>query len=79
MLIDPNHPDAVVLNPGQWQNGDGKLKNGQSVMPVVIDPYIGRHMRPHQREGIRFMYDCVTGVQAEGHFGCILADEMGLG
>ena len=35
--------------------------------------------RPHQREGVKFMYDCVTGVQIENSFGCIMADEMGLG
>lgn len=25
------------------------------------------------------MYDCVTGVQIPGSYGCIMADEMGLG
>lgn len=25
------------------------------------------------------MYDCVTGVQIPGAYGCIMADEMGLG
>ena len=33
----------------------------------------------HQREGVAFMYDCVTGVKIEDSFGCIMADEMGLG
>jgi DNA repair and recombination RAD54-like protein len=36
-------------------------------------------LRPHQREGVAFMYDCVTGVRIENSFGCIMADEMGLG
>lgn len=30
-------------------------------------------------QGVKFMYDCVTGVQIPGSFGCIMADEMGLG
>ena len=38
-----------------------------------------RVLRPHQREGVKFMYDCVTGARVEGHHGCIMADEMGLG
>jgi hypothetical protein len=38
-----------------------------------------RVLRPHQREGVKFMYDCVTGVRIPGSFGCIMADEMGLG
>ena len=36
-------------------------------------------LRPHQREGVKFMYDCVTGIKIEGFYGCIMADEMGLG
>ena len=36
-------------------------------------------LRPHQREGVKFMYDCVTGIKIEGAYGCIMADEMGLG
>lgn len=45
----------------------------------VIDPYLGRHLRPHQREGVSFMYECVMGLKSPEHLGCILADEMGLG
>lgn len=28
-------------------------------------------------QGVKFMYDCVTGVQIPGTYGCIMADEMG--
>jgi len=27
-------------------------------------------------QGVKFMYDCVTGKQIEGSTGCIMADEM---
>ena len=27
-------------------------------------------------QGVKFMYDCVTGVQIEDCYGCIMADEM---
>lgn len=30
-------------------------------------------------QGVKFMYECVTGVRIEGAYGCIMADEMGLG
>ena len=46
---------------------------------VVVDPVVGNVLRPHQREGVKFMYDCVTGLCIENTFGCIMADEMGLG
>ncbi|XP_076069570.1 DNA repair and recombination protein RAD54-like okr isoform X2 [Oratosquilla oratoria] len=36
-------------------------------------------LRPHQREGVKFMYDCVIGKQIPDNYGCIMADEMGLG
>jgi DNA repair and recombination protein RAD54B len=45
----------------------------------VIDPYLGRQLRPHQREGVTFMYECVMGLRSPDHAGCLLADEMGLG
>lgn len=48
-------------------------------VPVVVDPAIGRKLRPHQVEGVHFMYKCVTGQVYPNAFGCIMADEMGLG
>ncbi|WIA32931.1 hypothetical protein OEZ86_006099 [Tetradesmus obliquus] len=46
---------------------------------VVVDAMLTRWLRPHQREGVQFMFECVTGLRlAEGR-GCILADDMGLG
>ena len=27
-------------------------------------------------QGVKFMYDCVTGVQIADNHGCIMADEM---
>lgn len=46
------------------------------VVDVVVDPYLGQHLRPHQREGIKFMYECVMGFREHGGCGAILADEM---
>lgn len=46
-------------------------------VPVVLDPYVCRELRPHQREGVRWMYECVMGLRQHGRFGCILADDMG--
>ena len=44
-----------------------------------MDPVLTAVLRPHQREGVKFMYECVTGVRIPSSCGCIMADEMGLG
>lgn len=48
-------------------------------VPVVIDPRLAKVLRPHQIEGVKFMYKCVTGMIEDKANGCIMADEMGLG
>lgn len=48
-------------------------------VPVVIDPKLAKILRPHQREGIRFLYRCTAGLVHPKAKGCIMADEMGLG
>ena len=48
-------------------------------VPVVIDPRLSKVLRPHQVEGVKFLYRCVTGLIDEKANGCIMADEMGLG
>lgn len=44
-----------------------------------IDAFIALKLRPHQIEGIKFMFNCITGKKDPNNFGCILADYMGLG
>ncbi|KAI4279016.1 MAG: hypothetical protein LQ337_000623 [Flavoplaca oasis] len=48
-------------------------------IPVVIDPRLAKVLRPHQVEGVKFLYRCTTGLIDENANGCIMADEMGLG
>ncbi|KAH3680777.1 hypothetical protein WICMUC_000128 [Wickerhamomyces mucosus] len=48
-------------------------------VPVVIDPKLSKILRPHQVEGVKFLYRCVSGLVDPRAKGCIMADEMGLG
>ncbi|KAJ1722517.1 DNA-dependent ATPase protein rad54 [Coemansia erecta] len=57
---------------------DGEKEEKRRVA-VVVDPALGRKLRPHQIDGVKFLYKCVTGGVYEKAFGCIMADEMGLG
>lgn len=40
---------------------------------------LAKFLRPHQREGVQFMYECVMSLKDFNGAGCILADDMGLG
>ncbi|KAL4892675.1 vacuolar protein 14 C-terminal Fig4p binding-domain-containing protein [Aspergillus ambiguus] len=48
-------------------------------VPVVIDPRLAKVLRPHQVEGVKFLYRCTTGMVDKNAHGCIMADGMGLG
>ncbi|RLN60208.1 hypothetical protein BBJ28_00003717 [Nothophytophthora sp. Chile5] len=62
-------PPPLVL----WQSeADPELK-------VVVPEIVGKFLRPHQREGVQFMFDCVCQIRGFDGQGCILADDMGLG
>lgn len=47
--------------------------------PVEVDPRLVAVLRPHQREGVSFIYECLLGIRNNAHYGALLADEMGLG
>ncbi|KAF2203468.1 hypothetical protein GQ43DRAFT_454413 [Delitschia confertaspora ATCC 74209] len=69
---DPNQPGALVMKRPKL------VPKGKQIVDVVVDPVLGKHLRDHQREGVKFLYECVMGMRSEGE-GAILADEMGLG
>lgn len=76
-LHDPTAPNAYVL-----MEAAGDESRGEATVSVVLDPFLAKRMRPHQREGVKFLYNCVQGRffrTGEGGQGAILADEMGLG
>ena len=59
----------------QWKES----QNGNVIIDVVVDPLLSRSLRPHQRDGVIFLYECVMGFKSPNMCGAILADEMGLG
>lgn len=70
---DPFAPRAIVMKPPK------AVPKGKQVVDVVVDPLLTQHLREHQREGVKFMYECVMGMRDFNGQGAILADEMGLG
>lgn len=55
----PDAVGAVILNKTQLDQAKGR----GGVTPVVVDPYIGRKLRPHQQQGVQFLYECVMGLR----------------
>ncbi|XP_014220729.1 DNA repair and recombination protein RAD54-like [Trichogramma pretiosum] len=80
-LHDPDEPNAlVVYSPPELSEHESlKIDEKNKLVHVVVDPILCNVLRPHQREGVKFMYECVTGKRIENAYGCIMADEMGLG
>ncbi|GMH34356.1 hypothetical protein BSKO_02190 [Bryopsis sp. KO-2023] len=52
---------------------------GEVGTPIEVDKRLTKFLRPHQREGVAFMFECVAGIKDYEGQGCILADDMGLG
>ena len=52
-------------------------ENGEPA--VEVPPLLCQWLRPHQREGVSFVFECVHGMKDYGGAGAILADDMGLG
>ncbi|KAH9943433.1 P-loop containing nucleoside triphosphate hydrolase protein [Epithele typhae] len=78
-LHNPDAPGAVVMKAPTKEHQTKFNKKNLSVVPVVVDPVLCRHLRPHQKEGVQFLYECVMGLRKHEGQGCILADEMGMG
>lgn len=72
---DPKIPGALVMK----RPSAITCPKGKQIVDVVLDPFLGQHVREHQREGIKFMYECVMGLRGYDGQGALLADAMGLG
>ncbi|KAF9198729.1 DNA repair and recombination protein rad54b [Haplosporangium sp. Z 27] len=75
LLPRPSATHSRVLN----GFGSKRKPGDEGLVDVVVDPLLGQHLRPHQKEGVRFLYECVMQMRDINGQGAILADEMGLG
>ncbi|XP_073258771.1 DNA repair and recombination protein RAD54B-like [Porites lutea] len=76
---DVNAPGALVMPRPSATHQLEINQEGLDIVDVVVDPYLSQHLRPHQREGVVFLYECVMGLRNFNGNGAILADDMGLG
>ncbi|PFH52000.1 hypothetical protein AMATHDRAFT_2489 [Amanita thiersii Skay4041] len=78
-LHDPNKDGAIVMKNPSADQAKLHARRSSAIIPVVLDPFLAKFMRPHQIEGVRFLYESVMGLRKHEGYGCILADTMGLG
>lgn len=52
---------------------------GPARCKVFAEAFLVEKLRPHQREGVKFIFSCLCGVKQDGVSGGVLADGMGLG
>ncbi|KAI8636149.1 P-loop containing nucleoside triphosphate hydrolase protein [Parasitella parasitica] len=88
VLWDPDNqpvPEEIKITTDKPKKGKslaeilGLKKEKRKLVHVVVDPALTRVLRPHQIEGVKFLYQCATGKVYPEAYGCIMADEMGLG
>ena len=46
---------------------------GLPLVDIVVDPYLVSRLRPHQKDGVIFLYECVMGLRGYQGNGAILA------
>lgn len=81
LTVNSNFETLVMPPPPEHHQNRFNVM-GQPVQDVTVMGRLSRELRPHQRDGVVFLYECLMGyrnIDDTPYFGCILADEMGLG
>lgn len=76
---DPSLPGSLVMRRPTKEHMKRCNRANLPVVDVVVDPYLSAQLRPHQMEGVAFLYECLNELRDFSGSGAILADEMGLG
>lgn len=59
---DFSHVEPLVL----WEPLDD---SDPECTPILVEPFLCKWLRPHQREGVRFLAECLTGQRDFVGFG----------
>ena len=68
--LNEDELEGTIINPGEV---------GDSTLPICIEKSISNALKPHQVEGIRFLWQETVIAGSEEPSGCLLAHTMGLG
>jgi hypothetical protein len=79
-VVAPTAPEYVPLVIQPTEEDIKRITEaGGEAIPIIVEPVVGVKLRPHQREGVQFMVECVLSQRNFEGSGAILADDMGLG
>ena len=67
--VDSNSDSMIHAAVCQWQHNVA----GLPVVDIVVDSHLSSHLRPHQRDGVIFLYQCVMAMKPYRGSGVILA------
>ena len=74
----PPNPSLPPFEPlVLWTGPDAR--DPSAIHKIEVIPDLASKLRPHQREGVQFLFECTMGLRGFDGQGCILADDMGLG
>jgi DNA repair and recombination RAD54-like protein len=67
-----NAPEVVLFDPATDRPEPAAPEGGARPWArVTAEPFLAAKLRPHQVEGVRFMFRCLTGLQDPLYAGCI--------
>eukprot|EP00884_Botryococcus_braunii_P015006 jgi/Botrbrau1/23506/Bobra.106_1s0057.1 len=76
---DQDAPDRLYL----FVPNSEQFEGSSALVSVEVDQFLAEKLRPHQRDGVKFIFGCLgvghAGADGETHHGCILSDGMGMG
>ena len=75
--INNNNNDTTMED--EFNIHSNEHENDEEIHKIQVIPELASKLRPHQREGVQFLFECVMGLRGFEGNGCILADDMGLG
>ncbi|KAI5952263.1 RDH54 [Candida jiufengensis] len=82
-VVPENYTEQTQIRKPLYQDSNSVSltppPDSSDYVQINIDPLLASKLRPHQVEGVKFMYECLMGYRDFKGFGCLLADEMGLG
>ncbi|KAK4030485.1 hypothetical protein OUZ56_023721 [Daphnia magna] len=65
---NPCHPSALVMPRPTVDIQCKESQRGTVIVDVVVKPLSSKNLRPHQRDGVVFLYECLVDSSQQGPY-----------